>query len=179
MEENGGVNACTHRCQSVSEFYCSHIRGEFYKFYFAFKMYRHFQNNMLSTSKESFFNSLKTVIRTFFDILNLIFLRLCMNIFMYVAKQFCRRLICESCLYKKREFSMPRSVRRSVGLLVRPGKLTSSYRRTYMEGGGEKMGEGQGQYVDGDGEAKRGWDRLRRENYCIWGGGRVQMLKES
>ena len=54
------------------------------------------------------------------------------------------------------------------------GKLTSSYRRTYKEGG-EKMGEGQGQYVDGDGEAKRGWDRLRRENYCIWGGegGRV------
>ena len=31
------------------------------------------------------------------------------------------------------------------------------------------MGEGQGQYV-WDGEAKRGWDRLRRENYCIWGG---------
>ena len=25
MEENGGVNACTHRCQSVSEFYCSLI----------------------------------------------------------------------------------------------------------------------------------------------------------
>ena len=36
------------------------------------------------------------------------------------------------------------------------------------------MGERQGQYVVGDGEAKGGWDRLRRENYCIWGGrGRV------
>ena len=42
-----------------------------------------------------------------------------------------------------------------------------------MEGGRRKMGEVQGQYVVGDGEAKRGWDRLRRENYCIWGGGRV------
>ena len=33
------------------------------------------------------------------------------------------------------------------------------------------MGERQGQYVVGDGEAKGGWDRLRRENYCIWGEG--------
>ena len=34
------------------------------------------------------------------------------------------------------------------------------------------MGEGkESMYVVGDGEAKRGWDRLRRENYCIMGGG--------
>ena len=33
------------------------------------------------------------------------------------------------------------------------------------------MGEGQGQYVVRDEEDKRGWDSLRRENYCIWRGG--------